>query len=135
MILGDFAANTPQANYYTLIAGDHAASTEAAAAAYQALSDALAAEMAVMGVQHDDDRRRGVDGPGRVGDDDDRRHVQRRNESGGGLAQRGGGCGHQHLVGLSCRRDRHDSRPGIRHQPRHPTGAGDDQLGPEHPGD
>ena len=49
MILGDFAANTPQANYYTLIAGDHAASTEAAAAAYQALSDALAAEIAVMG--------------------------------------------------------------------------------------
>jgi PPE-repeat protein len=49
MIAGDFAANTPQANYYTLIAGDHAASTEAAAAAYQALSDALAAEIAVMG--------------------------------------------------------------------------------------
>ena len=49
MILGDFAANTPQANYYTLIAGDHAASTEAAAAAHQALSDALAAEIAVMG--------------------------------------------------------------------------------------
>jgi len=49
VIAGDFAANTPQANYYTLIAGDHAASTEAAAAAYQALSDALAAEIAVMG--------------------------------------------------------------------------------------
>jgi PPE-repeat protein len=49
VIAGDFAANTPQANYYTLIAGDHAASTEAAAAAHQALSDALAAEIAVMG--------------------------------------------------------------------------------------
>jgi PPE-repeat protein len=49
VIAGDFAANTPQANYYTLIAGDHAASTEAAGAAYQALSDALAAEIAVMG--------------------------------------------------------------------------------------
>jgi PPE-repeat protein len=45
---GDFAANTPNMNYYTLAAGDHAASCEAAAAAYQALADALAAEIATM---------------------------------------------------------------------------------------
>jgi PPE-repeat protein len=49
MIFGDFGANTPEANYYTLMAGDHAASCTAAAAAYQALSDALAAEVAVLG--------------------------------------------------------------------------------------
>jgi PPE-repeat protein len=49
MIFGDFGANTPEANYYTLMAGDHAASCAAAAAAYQALSDALAAEIAVLG--------------------------------------------------------------------------------------
>lgn len=47
---GDFAANPPEVNYYTLIAGDHAASTEEAAAGYQGLSDALAAEAASLGI-------------------------------------------------------------------------------------
>jgi hypothetical protein len=42
MILGDFAANTPQANYYTLIAGDPAASTEAAPHGRDVLVAALA---------------------------------------------------------------------------------------------
>ena len=47
---GDFAATPPEVNYYTLIAGDHAASTEVAAAAYQGLSDALSAEAASLGI-------------------------------------------------------------------------------------
>ena len=46
---GDSAANPPEVNYYTLMAGDHAASATAAAAAHQVLADALAAEMALMG--------------------------------------------------------------------------------------
>jgi hypothetical protein len=41
MILGDFGVNTPEANYYTLIAGDHAASCEAAAAAFKTANSAL----------------------------------------------------------------------------------------------
>src|SRR5262245_2313440 len=47
---GDFGANPPELNYYTLIAGDHAASTEAAAAAYQGLSDALPADARSLGI-------------------------------------------------------------------------------------
>ena len=48
VVPGDFGATAPEVNYYTLIAGDHAASCEAAAVAYQTLSDAVTAEMAVM---------------------------------------------------------------------------------------
>jgi hypothetical protein len=47
---GDFAANPPEVNYWTLMAGDQAATCEAAAGAYQGLSDALTAELTVMGV-------------------------------------------------------------------------------------
>ena len=48
VVPGDFGATPPEVNYYTLIAGDHAASCEAAAVAYQTLSDAVTGEMAVM---------------------------------------------------------------------------------------
>jgi PPE-repeat protein len=48
VVPGDFGATPPEVNYYTLVAGDHAASCEAAALAYEALSDAVTAEMAVM---------------------------------------------------------------------------------------
>jgi PPE-repeat protein len=46
---GDSAANPPEVNYYTLTAGDQAVSMTTAATAYQALADALTAEMAAMG--------------------------------------------------------------------------------------
>ena len=48
-VYGDSAANPPEVNYYTLTAGDHAASAAACAAAHQALADVLAAEIATMG--------------------------------------------------------------------------------------
>jgi len=46
---GDAAAHPPEVNYYTLIAGDHAASATAAAAGHQVLAQMLAAEIAAMG--------------------------------------------------------------------------------------
>jgi PPE-repeat protein len=49
LAFGDFALNPPQANYYSLASGDQAASMTICAAAYQALADALAAEIASMG--------------------------------------------------------------------------------------
>jgi PPE-repeat protein len=45
---GDSAANPPEVNYWTLMAGDHGASATAAAAAHQALADELASTMGVM---------------------------------------------------------------------------------------
>jgi PPE-repeat protein len=48
-VFGDFALNPPQLNYYTLAMGDQAASITACAAAYQALADAISAEIASMG--------------------------------------------------------------------------------------
>jgi PPE-repeat protein len=48
-VFGDWAATPPEGNAYALLTGDHAASTTAAAAALQALADALASEGAMMG--------------------------------------------------------------------------------------
>ena len=45
---GDSAANPPEVNYATLMAGDHGASATAAAAAHQALADTLATTMGLM---------------------------------------------------------------------------------------
>src|SRR5882757_2480034 len=45
---GDSAANPPEANYWTLMAGDHGASATAAAAAHQALADTLATTTGLM---------------------------------------------------------------------------------------
>src|SRR5260370_23221537 len=45
---GDSAANPPEVNYWTLMAGDHGASATAAAAAHQALADTLATTMGLM---------------------------------------------------------------------------------------
>src|SRR5258705_11891739 len=45
---GDSAVNPPEANYWTLMAGDHGASATAAAAAHQALADTLATTMGMM---------------------------------------------------------------------------------------
>jgi PPE-repeat protein len=45
---GDSAANPPEVNYWTLMAGDHGASATAAAAAHQALADTLATTMGTM---------------------------------------------------------------------------------------
>src|SRR5438105_176959 len=45
---GDSAANPPEVNYFTLMAGDHGASATAAAAAHQALADTLATTMGTM---------------------------------------------------------------------------------------
>lgn len=48
MMFGDWAATPPEAHYYTLVAGDHAASATLAAAAHQMLADAMTTEGAVM---------------------------------------------------------------------------------------
>ena len=45
---GDSAVNPPEANYWTLMAGDHGASATAAAAAHQALADTLATTMGMV---------------------------------------------------------------------------------------
>ena len=45
---GDSAANPPEVNYWTLMAGDHGASATAAAAGHQALADTLTSTMALM---------------------------------------------------------------------------------------
>src|SRR5260370_42201176 len=45
---GDSAANPPEVNYWTLMAGDHGASATAAAAAHQALADTLTTTMGMM---------------------------------------------------------------------------------------
>jgi PPE-repeat protein len=45
---GDSAANPPEVNYWTLMAGDHGASATAAAAAHQALADTLATTAGMM---------------------------------------------------------------------------------------
>src|SRR5258705_12516058 len=45
---GDSAVNPPEANYWTLMAGDHGASATAAAAAHQALADTLATTTGLM---------------------------------------------------------------------------------------
>jgi hypothetical protein len=42
---GDSAANPPEVNYWTLMAGDHGASATAAAAGHQALADTLTTTM------------------------------------------------------------------------------------------
>jgi PPE-repeat protein len=47
-VFGDSAANPPEANYWTLMAGDHGASATAAAAAHQALADTLTTTMSTM---------------------------------------------------------------------------------------
>jgi PPE-repeat protein len=47
-VFGDSAANPPEVNYWTLMAGDHGASATAAAAAHQALADTLATTMGMM---------------------------------------------------------------------------------------
>ncbi|MCC9184354.1 PPE domain-containing protein [Mycolicibacterium mageritense] len=47
---GDSAALPPEVNYYQLLAGDQGATLEAAALAHQALSDAMIAEIAAMGL-------------------------------------------------------------------------------------
>jgi PPE-repeat protein len=48
-LAGNWAATPPEVNASELIAGDHAASITAAAAAYEALADALLSESALMG--------------------------------------------------------------------------------------
>jgi PPE-repeat protein len=45
---GDSAANPPEVNYWTLMAGDHGASATAAAAGHQALADTLTTTMGLM---------------------------------------------------------------------------------------
>jgi PPE-repeat protein len=45
---GDSAANPPEVNYWTLMAGDHGASATSAAAGYQALADTLTTTMGLM---------------------------------------------------------------------------------------
>ncbi|HXO50652.1 MAG TPA: PPE domain-containing protein [Mycobacterium sp.] len=45
---GDSAANPPEVNYWTLMAGDHGASATSAAAAHQALADTLTTTMGLM---------------------------------------------------------------------------------------
>src|SRR6202048_34584 len=45
---GDSAANPPEVNYWTLMAGDHGASATAAAAAHQALADTITTTMGMM---------------------------------------------------------------------------------------
>src|ERR1700716_1732714 len=45
---GDSAANPPEVNYWTLMAGDHGASATAAAAAHQTLADTLTSVMGLM---------------------------------------------------------------------------------------
>jgi PPE-repeat protein len=47
-VFGDSAANPPEVNYWTLMAGDHGASATAAAAAHQALADTLTTTMSTM---------------------------------------------------------------------------------------
>jgi PPE-repeat protein len=47
-VFGDSAANPPEVNYWTLMAGDHGASATAAAAAHQALADTLSTTMGMM---------------------------------------------------------------------------------------
>jgi PPE-repeat protein len=49
-VAGDWAATPPEVLWYQLMAGDQALTTAASAIAHQALSDALAAEGAAMGV-------------------------------------------------------------------------------------
>ena len=48
MIFGDWAGTPPEAHYYALVAGDHAASATLAATAHQVLADAMTTEGAVM---------------------------------------------------------------------------------------
>ncbi|MDG4667960.1 PPE domain-containing protein [Mycobacterium sp. 236(2023)] len=45
---GDAAANPPEVNYWTLMAGDHGASAAASAVAQQTLADVLASQIAVL---------------------------------------------------------------------------------------
>ena len=47
-VFGDSAANPPEVNYWTLMAGDHGASATTAAAAHQALADTLTTTMSMM---------------------------------------------------------------------------------------
>src|ERR1700694_3685327 len=48
MMFGDWAATPPEAHYYALVAGDHAARATLAATAHQVLADAMTTEGAVM---------------------------------------------------------------------------------------
>jgi PPE-repeat protein len=48
-VYGDSAGNPPEVNYYTLTAGDLAASMTAASAGYQGLADTLSAEIGLLG--------------------------------------------------------------------------------------
>ncbi|MDA2893404.1 PPE family protein [Mycolicibacterium sp. BiH015] len=47
-VYGDAAANPPEVNYWTLMAGDHGASATASAVAQQTLADVLASQIAVL---------------------------------------------------------------------------------------